>query len=397
MEKTMLAYRAKAQWRPRESYELSERELRDRRAMRANYVYRNLTAHLTKVPVPTPGKGEVLLQIGACGICGSDLHVLKSGADDYTAYGLQLRLPVTLGHEIAGQVVELGPNVTSVQKGDLIAVEQIRWCGECPSCRQGMFNQCLRLEETGLSCDGGFAEYMLVPEKYCCVINDLAEHLGSSMAAMEAGALAEPTCVAYSGIQINADGLKAGSHVAVFGAGPIGLCSIALARAMGAAKIIAFSTNPARDPLARAVGADYVFNPNELASEGHSAGAVVLELTNGIGAGMIIEASGSLRTVYPEMMKCVGVGGKILQLGVGTEPALVETATLLQKNARIYGSMGHAGSGIYPSVLRMMASGRIDMRQIITARYTLSNIDQAFAACRQRELGHGKIMIGDYE
>lgn len=396
MDKMMDAFLAEAEWAPKEGYTLSQREAKDCRAMRADLVYKDLKTQLKKVPAPVPGEKEVLLQVGACGICGSDLGVQKVGADGYTQYGIQLRLPVILGHELSGKVVALGEDVTRVRVGDLIAVEQIHWCGECPMCKSGMFNQCEQLEELGLSKNGGFAEYIAVPEKYCCVINDLAEGLGDEMAALEAGALAEPTCVAYSGIQVNAGGLKSGAHVVIFGVGPIGLASAALARAMGAGKIVMVGARGIRRELALTMGADHFLSTNELDAQDVRVSDVVMDLTNGVGAGMVIEATGSYASVYPEITRCIAPGAKIVQLGVGTTAAPVDLTTILQKNAKICGSMGQAGSEIFPSVLRMMSAGRIDMRKMITGRYALRDIEKAMAQAKDPKTPQGKILVSQF-
>lgn len=396
MQGNMKAFMVEGEWAPKPDYILSPRELKEKRAMRADLVYKNVTTGLKSVPIPEISDDDVLIKVGACGVCGSDLHAIGRDAEGYSTFASHVKLPVILGHEFSGEVVEVGKNVTNTKVGDIISVEQIRWCGTCRVCRTGMFNQCENLEETGLSCDGAFAEYALVPQKYVCVINDIAERLGDKQAAFEAGALAEPTCVAYSGIQINAGGIKPGSNVAIFGVGPIGLASVELARAFGAAKIFVFNTNPARDYLAKAMGADYVFNPRTLKEQGTSAGEVVLDLTNGIGAGTIVEATGNFSEVYPEIMKCIGIGAHIVQLGIGAKPAIFDTMPLLRKNAHIIGSLGQAGSDIFPSVLRLMASGRIDMRKMITGRFKLDDVSRAIADSGKRELGHGKVMVSQF-
>lgn len=396
MQGNMKAFMVEGEWAPKPDYILSPREFKEKRAMRADLVYKNVTTGLKNVPIPEISDDDVLIKVGACGVCGSDLHAIGRDTEGYSTFASHVKLPVILGHEFSGEVVEVGKNVTNTKVGDIISVEQIRWCGTCRVCRTGMFNQCENLEETGLSCDGAFAEYALVPQKYVCVINDIAERLGDKQAAFEAGALAEPTCVAYSGIQINSGGIKPGSNVAIFGVGPIGLASVELARAFGAAKIFVFNTNPARDYLAKAMGADYVFNPRTLKEQGTSAGEVVLDLTNGIGAGTIVEATGNFSEVYPEIMKCIGIGAHIVQLGIGAKPAIFDTMPLLRKNAHIIGSLGQAGSDIFPSVLRLMASGRIDMRKMITGRFKLDDVSQAIADSGKRELGHGKVMVSQF-
>lgn len=396
MKGTMKAFYAEADWAPQPQYVLSDREKAESRAMRADFVYKNVRAAMKDVPIPAIGDTDVLIRVGACGVCGSDLSALKSKPDGYSAFASHMKFPVILGHEFSGEVVEVGGKVKSVRVGDIIAVEQIRWCGCCRVCRTGMFNQCENLEETGLSCDGAFSEYAAIPEKYCCVINEIAENLGSKMAALEAGALTEPTCVAYAGMQINAGGVKPGANVAVFGVGPIGLASIALAKAFGAAKIFAFNTNPARDHLATAMGADVVLNPNELLKQGTSAGRVVMDRTGGIGAGMIVEATGKFSAVFPEIVRCLANGAKVVQLGIGADPIVFDGEPLLRRNASIIGSLGQAGSDIFPSVLRMMAAGRIDMRKMITARYPLADTAKAIADSGKRDLGHGKVLVSQH-
>lgn len=396
MSEQMKAYILEGEWAPKSGYVLSKRELSDHRAMRGDLVYKNVKTSLKNIAVPKVGDHDVLIRVGACGVCGTDLHMMGKNAEGYSSYASHIKLPVVLGHEFSGEVVEIGKAVSSAKVGDIIAAEQIRWCGTCRVCRTGMFNQCENLEETGLSCDGAFAEYALVPEKYVCVINDIAEKLGNKLAAFEAGALAEPTCVAYSGMQINGGGVKPGSHVVVFGAGPIGLASIELAKAFGAASVIIFNTNPARDAIAKIMGADVVLNPNTLKEQGSSAGDAVMELTNGLGGGMIIEATGNYDAVYPEIMKCLAPGARVIQLGISAKRSGFEMTPLLRMNAHIVGSLGHAGSDIFPSVLRMMAAGRIDMRKMITARYRLDDVETAILESGKRELGHGKVMVSQY-
>lgn len=393
MQGNMKAFVVDAEWAPKPDYVLAEREQADKRAFRSDMVYKNILPELRDLPIPAIGPDEVLIRVGTCGVCGSDLSALHSDKDGYSVYAAHLRLPVILGHEYSGEIVEVGSAVKGLHRGDLVAAEQIRWCGACRSCRTGMFNQCENLEEAGLSCDGGFAEYAVLPAKYCCVINRLAERLGDKLAALEAGALAEPTAVAYSGLQINGGGVKPGANVAVFGTGPIGLASIALARAFGAGTIFAFGTNPARDGLARAMGADVVANPDALLADGSSAGEMVMSMTDGVGAGSIVEATGKFSTVYPEIIRCVGNGARVIQLGVGSTPAVFDAMPVLRKNVHIIGSMGHAGSDIFPSVLRMMENGRIDMRAMVTGRFALADVTNGIAASGKRELGHGKVLI----
>ncbi|WP_066646066.1 scyllo-inosose 3-dehydrogenase [Christensenella timonensis] len=387
----MKCYVLEGEWSPKEGYCLNEREKRDHRAARGNLVWKNLRAGIVTREDPQIRDDEVLIRVGACGVCGSDMHAAEMDDEGYTKFSGHLRLPVIMGHEFAGEVVEVGKDVKDYRVGDLIAAEQIRWCGKCPSCRIGKFNNCYELEEIGLSADGAFSEYAVVPEKYCCNINGIAELLGNKQAAMEAGALSEPTGVAYNGMMINGKGVTPGSHVAVFGSGPIGLAAIALARAAGAAKVFAFDTVNEKLELAKKVGADFTYNPVELAKQGSSAADAVMEDTAGIGCKMIVEAAGNPDRTYPDIVQLMSIGANVVQLGMRGGLSQIDLTPFLIKGCAFTGSLGTAGNAIIPSVLRMMEQGNIDMRKIITGRY---HLDLTAEAIEDAKSGvHGKILV----
>lgn len=386
MKETMRAFVIDADFNPKEGYVLSERERTTKRALRGNMVFNNMKIGLRDVEIPEIQDDEVLIKIGACGICGTDLHLVEVGDDGYTVYGSHCKFPVISGHEFSGEVVKIGNRVKTVKPGDLIAVEEMQWCGECPSCRVSKFNQCQNLEEIGISKNGGFAIYCAVKEKFCCNINNIAEFYGDKMAALELGALAEPTCVAYSGMIINGGGVRPGDTVVIFGAGPIGLASIAVAKASGAGKIIVFDTKEEKLALARHMGATHVYHSLQVTPS-----EVVNDLTNHLGANMIVECAGAFQATYPEICKMLAIEARIIQLGISSKTAPVDITALQVKNARLQGSLGHAGSGIYPSVLSMMASGNLDMRNMVTGRYSLEHIEDAIAAARKPE--SGKVLV----
>lgn len=387
----MKAYVLDGKWAPKEGYELNPREKADRRAARGDFVWKDVKAGVVDWETPRPKDNQVLIKVGACGVCGSDMHAAETDADGYTMFAGHLRLPVIMGHEFSGEIVEVGKDVKKYKVGDLIAVEQIRWCGKCDACRIGMFNNCFELEEIGLSDHGAFSEYAVVPEKYCCNINNIAELLGDSLAALEAGALSEPTGVAYNGMMINGRGVQSGSHVAVFGTGPIGLSAIALARASGAARIFAFDTVEEKLGLAKLVGADYTYNPIELARQDSSPTEVVMDATSGVGCKVVVEAAGNATRTYPEIVKLMSIGANVVQLGMSGGLSTIDMTPFQIKSCSITGSLGTAGNGIIPSVLRMMAQGSIDMRRIITGRYNL--MDTAMAIDDAKSGKHGKILV----
>ena len=383
-----------ADWTPREGYKTAQREVETQRALRGNNIWRNVKASIVERPMPQIAQNEVLIKVGACGVCGSDVHALEMDDSQYTLFSGHSKFPIILGHEFAGEVVEIGSNVKNFKVGDLVAVEEMQWCGECMPCRIGMFNQCQALEEPGLTIDGGFTEYAKAKEKFCCSLNDIAERLGDKQTTMEAGALVEPTCVAYNGIFISAGGIHVGGHAAVFGTGPIGLAAISLVKAAGAGKIIAFDTTEPRRKLAKDVGADYVFDPIELAKQGSSSSEAIMEITKGIGASTLIEASGNTQAVYPEIEKALAINSKTVQLGMDSRRGSIDMVAFQLKRGHIHGSIGHAGDNIYPSVIQLMASGRIDMLKMVTARIPLSNAMDAIHLAEQR--GEGKILVSQY-
>lgn len=391
----MKAFYVEADWVPREGYDVSTRERVTQRAQRGCYIWKNFRYGVTERPMPVVGDDMVLLKVGACGVCGSDVHVLQFDEEEYTIYPNHCRFPIILGHEFSGEVVEVGKNVKSLELGDLVCVEEMHYCSECESCRWGMFNQCKEIEEPGLSQDGGFAEYVAVRAKYCFKLNDIAENLGSKMEALEAGALVEPTSVAYNGMFIRGGGFQPGGHVVIFGTGPIGLAATALARTSGAGKIIDFEVTPERQALAKKMGADYVYNPIELQKQGINAADLIMDITKGRGAAMFVEAAGKTSANYPIIAKSLAINGKAVQIGLVKGDTPVDLVAFQLQGAHISGSNGHSGHGIFPSVISLMASKRIDMRQIVTARMPLDQTEEAITEIAANT-SDGKVLVSQY-
>ncbi|HXF83597.1 MAG TPA: scyllo-inosose 3-dehydrogenase [bacterium] len=380
-----------AEWDPRPDYPVSEWERTTRKAITGSSVWRSPRLALESVADPKVGPGMVLLRPRACGVCGSDVHFYETDAQGYILYPGLTRFPVIIGHEFSGEVVEMGPGVTDLRPGDMVTAEEMIWCGECVPCRNGYPNQCLRLEEIGFTIHGAQAEYIAIGAKYCWPINALAERYGSRDRAFEAGALCEPTSVAYNAMFTRAEGFKPGGHVVVFGTGPIGFAAIALARAAGAAKIIAFEVSAMRQELARKVGADVVLDPTALERQGTRPRDAIMELTDGEGAAMLVEAAGAPPRTIPEMEAALAVGGKVVMIGRASERAPVYLEHFQTHAAQIYGAQGHSGYGNFPNVIRLMAAGRIDLTPIITSRFTLDQGVEAIKKATRRE--DGKIMI----
>lgn len=380
-----------AEWDPRPDYAVSEWERRTGKAVTGSSVWRKPKVALDNVPEPALKANEVLLRPRACGVCGSDVHFYETDSQGYMLYPGLTKFPVVIGHEFSGEVVEVGREVRDLKPGDLVTCEEMIWCGECTPCRNSYPNQCERLEEIGFTINGAQAELIAVGAKYCWKINALVERYGSADRAFEAGALTEPTTVAYNAMFTRAEGFRPGGHVTVFGTGPIGFAAIALARAAGAAKIIAFEVSPVRTQLAKTMGADVVLSPVELQRQGSSPRGAIMDLTDGEGAAMHVEAAGAPTRTIPEMEASLAIGGKIVIIGRAAERAPVYLENFQTHAAQIYGAQGHSGYGNFPNVIKLMASGRIDLTPIITSRFSLGESVQAIHKATKRE--DGKIMI----
>jgi len=380
-----------AEWDPRPDYAVTAAERDTRKAVTGSSVWRRPSAAVMEVTEPALGAKDVLIRPRACGVCGSDVHFYETDGDGYMLYPGLTRFPVVIGHEFSGEILEIGREVTDLRVGDMVTCEEMIWCGECTPCRNSYPNQCERLEEIGFTIDGAQAEAIAIGAKYCWKINALAERYGSEERAYEAGALCEPTSVAYNAMFTRAEGFKPGGHVTVFGTGPIGFAAVALARAVGAAKIIAFEVSPLRRDLALKVGADVVLDPVALRSQGTSPREAILDVTGGEGAAMHVEAAGAPSRTIPEMEASLAIGGKLVMIGRAAERAPVYLEHFQTHAAQIYGAQGHSGYGNFPSVIKLMAAGRIDLTPIITSRFTLDDGVAALQKATRRE--DGKIMI----
>jgi threonine dehydrogenase-like Zn-dependent dehydrogenase len=319
-------------------------------------------------------------------VCGSDMHFYETDDQDYILYPGLTKFPTILGHEFSGEIVEVGSEVEDLEVGDMVTAEEMIWCGHCFPCRNGFPNHCTNLEEIGFTIPGAFAQYIAVGAKYCWKLNALMDRYGDEEKVYEAGAVTEPSSVAYNAVFERAGGFRPGAYVAVYGLGPIGLAAAAESKAAGAAKIIGFELSANRRELAKKVGADYVFDPREVPPY-----EVVMDLTEGQGADLHVEAAGAPQVTVSEMEKSLAINGKIVQIGRAATKVPMYLETLQVRRGQVFGSQGHSGHAVFPSVIRLMASGLIDMTQIITARYNLDEAVDAIAKSVARE--DGKIMV----
>jgi scyllo-inosose 3-dehydrogenase len=375
-----------AKWDPRPEYEVSDWEKETGKAVTGNSIWRYPKLKVRDWPDPSPGPKEVVLAVQACGVCGSDMHFYETDKDDYILYPGLTKFPTILGHEFSGKVVEVGSEVELLKVGDMVTVEEMIWCGRCIPCRNGYPNHCTNLEELGFTIPGAFANYIAVDEKFCWPIDSIAERFGSEEKAYEIGAMTEPTTVAYNGMFERAGGFRPGHYVSVFGAGPIGLAAIGLAKAAGAGIIAAFEISPARRELAAKVGADYVYDPREV-----SAGDVLLDLSKGAGFDFNVEAAGAPHLTIPEMEKALAINSKVVQIGRAAQKVPMYLESFQVRRAQAFGAQGHSGHETFPNVIRMVAAGRLDLSPIVTSRYGLEATVEAIAKSTER--ADGKILV----
>lgn len=383
----MRALMLEVEKQPRAGYRLSEFEERTGKVITGSNVWKNPKLKVKEVADPKVGPSDVLIQVKAVGVCGSDVHFYETDKEGYMLYPGLTKFPVIIGHEFAGEIVEIGKEVKDFKSGDRVTAEEMVWCGYCRPCRDGFPNHCTNLEEIGFTIDGADAEYIVIPFKQCWNVDPIFERYNDEERAWEVAATCEPTSVAYNTIFVRGHGFQPGAYVVVYGAGPIGLASIGLAKAAGAAKVISFEPYEGRRKLARQMGAEYTYDPTKVVPH-----EVVMELTKGEGADFQVEASGAPEKAIPEMEKSLAINGKISVVGRAAQRVPMFLELLQIRRSQIFGTQGHSGDGLFPSVIRMIGAGLIHNEKMITARYPL---DSAVEAIKQLSgnRNEGKIMI----
>ena len=286
--------------------------------------------------------------------------------------------PNILGHEFAGRIVEVGAAVRDLQVGDLVAVEEIQWCGECNACRRGFVNHCLDIEELGFTINGAMAQYLPVRAKYCWKLDEIAERFGEEE-ALVMGAMVEPTGVSYQGLFNRLHNWQPGNNVVIFGAGPIGLAAEALAIAAGAGQVIVFDPSASRRQLALNMGASAALDPIGLDLD-----EAIMEHTFNHGVDYVVECAGYADKTIEPLDRCLAVNASIIDIGMGGDLPTLPIVAYKRMGVQLAGSLGHAG-GPFQHVIRLMAAGRIDMRQMVSARMPLTDALAAFKRLESRE------------
>jgi (R,R)-butanediol dehydrogenase/meso-butanediol dehydrogenase/diacetyl reductase len=312
------------------------------------------------VPEPgAPGPGEVIIKVGACGICGTDLEEYRAGPL-FIPVGAPNPLtgrqaPLILGHEFAGEVVEVGKGVKEFKVGDRLAPDVLIYCGECFWCQRHQVSLCDRLAALGLMGDGGLAEYCRLPVNMAIPVpNGLPD---------EHAAMAEPLSVAVRAVRRGR--LAPGEMVAVFGAGAIGLFCLQVARAAGAGEVFVIEPLANRRALAMQLGASAAIDPAQ-----GGIPETLRKLTRGVGPDLVLEASGGV-AVTPVAIDSARKAGRTVLVGLPVAPTQYNFFHVVATEKEIIGSLSHIYDEDYATAVRWLGDGRVLAEPLISARVPL--------------------------
>lgn len=317
--------------------------------------------------VPSIQAGEVLIQIKAAGICGTDIHLYDW--PDAIVREYKPKLPLVMGHEFAGIVVEMGPQVMNMKPGDRVTVNPVLYCEECFSCRDGKQNICDHRPLLGLGADGAFAEFISVRSTNVHRLNEEV--------SFELGALSELTSVGLHAIERAR--LRGGDTVAVVGVGPLGFIATILAKHSGAARVFVtgLEADRGRLELAGKIGAI------PIVVESADPRQQILEHTGGLGADVVFETAGSPSGVK-QSLEIVRKGGRICILGQGHEPTEIPTARLSFREIELIGTRAYTPRD-WQRVSPMLLNTRQDLTQTITHRLPLGEAEEGIRLMKTRE------------
>jgi len=321
---------------------------------------------VTTVPKPTAGPSEVLIAVRHAGVCGTDLHIA-----DWNAWAEgRLRPPLVVGHEFAGEIVAVGGGVAELRTGQLVTAEGHIVCGHCLQCRTGNSHICKNTRIIGVDRDGAFAEYIAMPATNVLPLDGIPTTVGAVM---------DPMGNAFHTV-LTAD--IPGSTVFVAGCGPIGCFAVGIARAAGAAKVIASDVNAKRLALAQRMGAHLTID----ATRDDVVRSVLAE-TGGEGADVVCEMSGVPSALH-QAFAAVRLGGRVQLLGIPNGQVPVDFANeIIFKGITVYGVIGRKMYDTWNQMRRYLSAGLVDPRPVITHQFPLAKIDEALAAIRSGDAG----------
>jgi threonine 3-dehydrogenase len=317
---------------------------------------------LESAPVPSLGPTDVLVRVTAASICGTDLHIY--GWDRWSQ--ARIKPPVTLGHEFSGVVESVGEEVSAVKAGDKVSAEMHLSCGHCHQCRLGESHICQNLRIIGIDRDGAFAEFVKIPASNIWKLDPaIPEHYG---------AILDPLGNAVHTVLA---GEIAGKTVLVTGCGPIGLMSIAVAKACGSSTVFATETNAQRRAMARKMGADVVLDP----SSGNAVKQILADTSN-TGVDVLLEMSGN-PTAIQQGFAALRAGGRASLLGIPTESVPLDLVNdVIFKGATVQGIYGRRMYGTWVQMTSLLKAGRLNLDPLFGERTSLEKFEDAFTLLR---------------
>lgn len=307
------------------------------------------------VPIPEIGAHEILVKVKAAALCGTDLHI--KAWNEWAQKRMQP--PVTIGHEFAGEVVEIGAEVHHVKVGDRVSAESHIPCNRCQICREGFSNVCPNTKILGVSVNGCFADYVAIPEEIAFVYPD-------ETLPWEQLSLMEPFGVAVHGMLFTPLTAK---HIAISGAGPLGCMSLLVAKQAGAAQVIVIEPNPVRAQMARELGANVVIDPTAC-----DVVEKVRNLTDGYGVHLAADCTGNVHAIR-SAMAFLRPGGTLSCIALPSEPLTFDVAEFGYKGCELHGV---AGRDMYRTweQMRGLLRGGLDLSPIVSHVLPLKDFEQ---------------------
>ena len=326
---------------------------------------------ITEVSIPEPGPDDILVKVRAAGICSSDLHY-QDGRSEVT------RLPITLGHEVAGEVTKCGGNVKNLNEGDRVSLFYLVTCGECMKCSTGHDNYCDEAKMLGKNIDGGFAEYLSIPARNAFPFPD---SIPFSQAALMTDAVATP----FHALKRAA--VKTGESVLIIGIGGLGIHAVQLAKIMGAGQVIAMDLDRDKLNLAEKVGATATVNPQE-----EDAAEKIAEITNGHGVDIAIELIGLTNTIR-QAIDSTGLGGRTVVVGIcPDEVGLNPYHDLLLLEKTIMGSADQCRAD-FPVIIEIAAQKRLDLSYSVSHELPLEDINRGLEMLKSKKENPVRIVV----
>jgi (R,R)-butanediol dehydrogenase/meso-butanediol dehydrogenase/diacetyl reductase len=324
------------------------------------------------VPEPSPEPGQLKIQVKLAGICGSDLKVYDDNLNLLNADNV----PLTIGHEFAGKVAEVGEGVTDFKVGDRVSGVGYWFCGECFYCKNGIYNLCLQSDFMGITRDGCMAEYLIAPSYACYKLPDSVSD--------EAGALVEPLAVAIHALRQGK--VSPGDTVAILGDGAIGLCTLLAARVAGASEIYMVAKHKGRGKIASAMGATEVI----YLSDGDPVQRLQ-NLTGGLGADIAVECVG--RPDTPQLaVELARRGGTAVIVGLFEQPGTFDFSSMTFSEKTLVGSSIYVHEG--RTAVALLADGRIDPASLITSKVPLKDaVEMGFEELIKNKEKNIKILL----